>query len=137
MNLRHAAREAALQILYLCEIGGAAPGVALDTFFAEHQPEAVPEVRAFAAVLVTGATEDRAGLDALIAAHSTNWRLERIAVIDRLILRMATWELQRQPDTPPAVVINEAIELARAFATDESPKFVNGVLDSIRKALGS
>ena len=106
-------------------------------FFAVHQPEAPPDVREFAAVLVNGTIDDRAALDALIVAHSANWRLERLAVIDRLILRMATWELQRQPETPPAVVINEAIELARAFATDESPKFVNGVLDSIRKALGS
>jgi N utilization substance protein B len=135
MNPRHAAREAALQILYLCDVGGALPELALATFFAEHQPEAPPDVRAFAAVLVTGTVDERSGLDALITKHSTNWRLERLAVIDRLILRMAAWELQRQPDTPPAVVINEAIELARAFGADESPKFVNGVLDSIRRSL--
>ena len=61
---------------------------------------------------------------------------ERLAVIDRLILRMAVWELQHQPDTPPAVVIDEAIELARTFSTDDSVKFVNGVLDAIRLGLG-
>jgi N utilization substance protein B len=137
MKARHAAREAALQILYLCDVGGEGPDVALEAFFAVHQPEADSEVREFAAVLVRGTSGERAGLDVLISTHSTNWRIERLAVIDRLILRMAAWELQHQPDTPQAVVINEAIELARAFGTDESPKFVNGVLDSIRKALGS
>lgn len=136
MKARHAARKAALQILYLCDVGGAAPDLALETFFAEHQPDAAAEVREFASVLVQGTSADRSGLDTLIAAHSTNWRIERLAVIDRLILRMAAWELKRQPDTPQAVVINEAIELARAFGTDESPKFVNGVLDSIRRSLG-
>jgi N utilization substance protein B len=61
--------------------------------------------------------------------------VDRLAVIDRLILRMAAWELQHVPDTPPAVAINEAIELAKTFGTDESPRFVNGVLDAIRQTL--
>jgi N utilization substance protein B len=135
MTPRHAAREAALQVLYLCDIGRADPDVALDTFFAEHLPEADKALRDFASTLVRGTVTRRAELDALIVAHSANWRLERMAVIDRLILRMGAWELQHAPDTPPAVVLDEAIELARAFGSDDSPKFVNGVLDAIRKKL--
>ena len=133
---RHQAREAALQSLYFWEVGGTDPARALETFFAVHQPDAQDPVREFARVLVMGTTSDVASLDVLIQQHSEHWRLERLAVIDRLILRMATWELRHTADTPPAVVLNEALELARTFSTDDSVRFVNGVLDSIRKSLG-
>lgn len=132
---RHQAREAALGALYLWEMGRTEPGQALETFFAEHAPDAAPPVREFASELVLGTTAEAASLDALIAKHSEHWRVERLAVIDRLILRMAAWELQHASDTPPAVVLNEALELARTFSTDDSVRFVNGVLDGIRKAL--
>jgi N utilization substance protein B len=132
---RHQAREAALQILYFWEIGRADPAEAIDAFFAEHQPDAGESSRAVAAMIVHGTIGAIADLDALIVQHAHNWRLERLAVIDRLILRMAIWELQHEPETPPAVVLDEAIELARTFGTDESVKFVNGVLDGIRKTL--
>jgi transcription antitermination protein NusB len=135
MTPRHHAREAALQILYFWEIGGAEPGQAIDAFFAEHQPEAADSARAFAATLVRGTIASVPDLDALIVQQARNWRLERLSVIDRLILRMAIWELQHESDTPPAVVLNEAIELARTFGSDDSVKFVNGVLDGIRKTL--
>jgi len=133
---RHQAREAALQVLYFSEVGGATPDAALDAYFAEHLPEAGESLRAFATVLVRGTATDRAALDELIGRHSQHWRVDRLAVIDRLILRMAAWELQHQSDTPAAVVIDEAIELARTFGTDESPRFVNGVLDAIHATLG-
>jgi len=132
---RHRAREAALGALYLWEMGRTNPAQALDTFFAEHSPDAPAPVREFASEIVLGTTADTAALDALIAKHSEHWRVERLAVIDRLILRMAVWELQPATDTPPAVVLNEALELARTFSTDDSVRFVNGVLDGIRKAL--
>ena len=96
--------------------------------------EADDTFRAFTAALVRGVATDVADLDRLIAQHTQNWRIERLAVIDRLILRVAVWELQH-PDAPPAVVLNEAIELARTYGTDDSPRFVNGVLDAVRKAL--
>jgi transcription antitermination protein NusB len=133
---RHRAREAALQILYSCEIGGAPAAEAAEAFFDEHQPDASDSVRAFARELVEGAVDETPRLDQLIAEHSQHWRLERLATIDRLILRLAVWELQHHPDTPPAVVLDEAIELARTFSTDDSVRFVNGVLDGIRKTLG-
>jgi N utilization substance protein B len=132
---RHRAREAALQALYLWEIGGMTPEQALGVFFREHAADAEDSVRAFATTIVTGTVEDVPALDALISAHSTHWRIERLAVIDRLVLRLAAWELRHEPETPPAVVINEAVELARRFGTDNSVRFVNGVLDGIRKGL--
>ena len=132
---RHQAREAALQCLYLSEVGRTDPLSAMDAFFSEHLPDAPDSVRAFARELVLGTTAETSDLDALIQRHLENWRLERIAVIDRLILRMATWELRHAGETPPAVILNEAIELARTFSTDESVPFVNGVLDAIRKGI--
>ena len=135
MGARRAAREAALQTLYLCEVGKADAEVALDTYFAEHQPDADAELRAFTSALVRGVCEHRTDLDARIGAHATNWRIGRLALVDRLILRLGAWELEHARDTPAAVVLDEAIELARTFGTDDSPKFVNGVLDAIRKEL--
>ena len=92
-------------------------------------------MRNFASALVFGTVRDLAALDRLIDAHSQHWRVDRLAVVDRLILRMATWELMHEPDVPHAVVLNEAVELARRFSADESVGFVNGVLDAIRKTL--
>jgi N utilization substance protein B len=133
---RHQAREAALQILYFWEVGGTEPSQAIGAYFREHQPEASDEVRTFAAELVTGTIAGLESIDRLIGRHSANWRVERLAAIDRLILRLAVWELQHAPDVPAAVVIDEALELARTFSTDDSVTFVNGVLDAIRLGLG-
>jgi transcription antitermination protein NusB len=130
---RHQAREAALQILYFWEVGRTDPQQAIDAYFREHQPEAPDATRTYAAELVRGTIADLDALDRSIEQHSANWRLERLAAIDRLILRMAVWELLHQPDVPPAVVIDEALELARTFGADDSVRFVNGVLDAIRK----
>ena len=74
-------------------------------------------------------------IDAVVAETAQNWRPERMAVLDRLILRMAVCEMMRDPDTPPAVVINEALELARTFSTEDAVKFINGMLDAVRKKL--
>ena len=132
---RHQAREAALGALYLWEMGKTDPVEALNTFFSEHAADASDSVREFASQIVIGTSGATAELDALISRHIEHWRVERLAVIDRLILRMAAWELQHETDTPPAVVLNEALELARTFSTDDSVRFVNGVLDSISRAL--
>jgi N utilization substance protein B len=133
---RHEARAAALQILYFCEVARPVPAEAIAAFFAEHQPDATDAVRAFAAELVHGTLADLPDLDRLIQQHAEHWRLERIALVDRQVLRLAAWELRhRHADTPPAVVMNEALELARTFSGDEAVPFVNGVLDGIRKAV--
>ena len=133
---RRQAREAALQALYFWDVGRAAPEDAIEAVFAEHWPDAAESVRAFTETLVRGTVTNHQAIDALIEKQSSHWRLERLAVIDKSILRLAVWELQHQPETPPAVILNEALELARTFSGDESVKFVNGVLDGIRKTLG-
>lgn len=133
---RRRAREAALQILYQWEIGRTDVERAVETFFELQWPEVQPpaeDLRVFASDLARDTVGRLPAIDPLIAETAERWRPERMAVLDRLILRMAACELLRDPATPPAVVINEALELARAFSTEESVKFVNGMLDGIRK----
>src|SRR5262245_48570227 len=95
---RHQAREAALQILYFWEVGRTDPQQAIDAYFREHQPDAAETVRSYAAEMVHGTIANIDSLDRAIERHSANWRLERLAALDRLILRMAVWELHHQPD---------------------------------------
>lgn len=135
---RHRAREVSLQILYQWEIGGADIDAAVATFFTHQWPdtdEPSDELRAFAASLASDTVDRLATVDALIAETADRWRPERMAVLDRLILRMAVCELLRDRATPPPVVINEALELARTFSSEESVKFINGMLDAIRKKI--
>jgi N utilization substance protein B len=140
MNLegRRGARRAALQILYQWEIGGAALDDTLATYWdvREHDPvEGAPGAidAEYAARLARGTVEHLADIDPLLEAQAENWRLSRMAVVDRLILRLAAYELRHEPDSPPAVVINEALELARTFSSEEAVPFINGVLDGIAK----
>ncbi len=96
--------------------------------------KAADKTRAFANKLFEGAAKDVAVLDALIVGHSDNWRFERLAAIDRAILRLAIHEM-KSSDTPPKVVLNEAVDLAKKFSSEESGAFVNGILDSVHKSL--
>jgi N utilization substance protein B len=132
------AREAALQMLYQCEVGRTGAAEAILTYWPSRDPggEVDDERRAFANRLVTGTLAETEAIDRLLAAHARNWRVERMAVIDRLLLRLAVYELQHAPDTPARVVINEALELARAYSGEEAVPFVNGVLDAVRRHLG-
>ena len=135
---RHRAREAALQILYQWDIGGGDVGRAAETFFGLQWPDAGPPtelVREFASALARDTAARLDAIDPLIAETAERWRPERMAILDRLILRMAVCEMQRDRDTPAIVVINEALELARTFSTEESVKFINGMLDAIRRKL--
>jgi N utilization substance protein B len=135
---RHRAREAALQILYQWDIGKGDVDRAAETFFSRQWPDADPppdDLLEFASALAHDTVARLDAIDPLIAETAQRWRPERMAVLDRLILRMAVCELLRDRATPPAVVINEALELARTFSTEEAVKFVNGVLDAIRKKL--
>jgi N utilization substance protein B len=137
---RRRAREAALQILYQWDVGRGDVSRAVETFFGHQWPDAQPapdEVRAFASGLACDTVARLDAIDTVVAETAQNWRPERMAVLDRLILRMAVCELMRDPDTPPAVVINEALELARTFSTEDAVKFINGMLDAIRKKLGT
>ncbi len=135
---RHRAREAALQILYQWDIGRGDVGAAAATFFTYQWPESdepSDELRAFAASLASDTVDRLETIDPMIADTADRWRPERMAILDRLILRMAVCELLRDRETPPPVVINEALELARTFSSEESVKFINGMLDAIRKKI--
>jgi transcription antitermination protein NusB len=103
------------------------------TFF-DGQDEA-PAVSGFARQLVTRTVEHVEEIDVLIQRHAEHWRLDRMATVDRNLLRLATQEFLFDAETPKTVVINEAIEIARRFSTQESPQFINGILDSIKKEL--
>ena len=133
---RHQAREAALQMLYQWEVGRVTVDEAVQTYWPARDGSIDADARAFADALVRGTTAHVAEADELIGRHARNWRLERMPIIDRLVLRMAIYELTREPPTPAKVVINEAIELARTFSGEEAVPFVNGVLDAVRKTLG-
>ncbi len=132
---RHRARETALQLLYQWDVGriGASEiDDALDLFWDVHP---VPEQRRKMALgLARGAVSALPEIDLLIAQHTDNWRSERLAVVDRLIMRLAVYELLFEK-TPPAVVINEALELAKTFSGDRAVAFINGVLDAVRRAI--
>ena len=96
--------------------------------------KAADSTRVFANQLFEGAAKDADELDALIVQHAQNWRLERMAIIDRAVLRLAIFEL-RAGETPPKVILNEAVELAKKFSSEDAGAFVNGILDAVRKAL--
>lgn len=134
---RRRARAAALQMLYQMEVGRAGASEAITTYWPSREPEEdlAEPLREFANDLVRGTTARVEEIDAVLRAHAQNWRIERMAVIDRLVLRLAVYEMLADPGTPAKVVINEAIELARTYTGDEAVAFVNGVLDSVRKEL--
>jgi N utilization substance protein B len=134
---RRRAREAALQMLYQTEIGQVPVSDAAHTHDALGDAALVldDEARGYALRLAHGAWQAKTTLDAYLTEATRNWRVERLAVIDRLLLRLAVHELLEHPATPPRVVIDEAIELARAYSGDEAAKFVNGVLDAVFKRL--
>lgn len=133
MGSRTKSRELALQMLYQWEVGQHPPAYVLQTFMGGRRLP--PDVEAFARELFDGTVGEVSALDHMIAEHSQNWRMERMSAIDRNILRMALYEATHHPETPSAVVINEAIELARRFSSVDSVDFVNGILDGILKSL--
>jgi transcription antitermination protein NusB len=135
---RRRARETALRLLYQAEIGGLALSDALRSHGLIGDSDAIEldaDARGYADRLATGVAASQSALDTYIVEAATNWRLERLAVIDRIVLRLGIHELVAEPGTPPRVVIDEAIELARLYSGDEAARFVNGVLDAVFKTL--
>ena len=128
------ARDVAIQMLYQWEVGRlTVPEVAESFWRIGEIDESIPErARERAAALVRGTVEQVGRIDRILEEASRTWRLERMPVIDRLILRLGIYELLQEPETPPAVVIDEALELARRFSTEEAVPFVNGVLDAVK-----
>jgi N utilization substance protein B len=134
--VRRRGRERALQALFSLENADAAElPTGLARFWETVEDEADGAVRAFAEEIVRGVVADREALDGAIQAQSANWRLDRMARIDRNILRVGAWELLRT-ETPGKVAINEAIEVAKAYGGESSPAFVNGILDRVARAAG-
>ena len=129
MPRRHRSRECALQVLYLMDAGGQDADAALAGFWAGFARD--EDVAAYAETLVKGVGAAREELDGIIERRSTNWRVSRMAVVDRNILRLAVYEMRFCRDVPGRVVLDEAIELAKRFGSEESRAFVNGILDGI------
>jgi N utilization substance protein B len=132
---RRKAREHALQILFQLDIRKDKPSATLlKHFWAEYKPD--DEVKAFAEETVKGTYKHLADIDKLIRQCAKNWSLDRMAVVDRNVLRMAVYEILYRMDIPTSVTINEAIEIAKKFGTDDSGAFVNGILDSVARVTG-
>lgn len=131
MGHRRKSRELALQILYQMEMSASDPKAVLALFW--KGVEAPDDIRDFAVSLVEGIWRNRKEVDELIERHSTHWKLGRMAVVDRNILRLAVYELLYLHDVPKNVTLNEAIEIAKKYGTEDSGSFINGILDNIGK----
>jgi len=134
MGTRRKSRELCLQMLFQWDMGKQSPEHVRRTFWAERA-EADSETRGFADDLFGLAVERQREIDELIQKHAQHWRMERMAAVDRNVLRTGVAEFLGFPDTPRPVVINEALEIARKFSAPESVQFINGVLDSVGKEL--
>ena len=135
MRKRTRARECALKILYGMEITKEPPETSIKMFWSNHDEEE-SEIIEFTNALVIGVKRNQEFIDKTISSYAANWELKRMAMIDRNILRFATFELLFMEEVPPKVAINEAIDLAKRYGDQESGKFVNGILDKISKAEG-
>jgi N utilization substance protein B len=131
MGTRRKSRELALQMLFQSDMGKQSPDQVRKLFWNEKTAE--DEVRAFAEDLFRAAEERKQEIDGIIEAHAQRWRMERMAAVDRNILRAAVAEFLAYSGTPKVVIINEALEIARKFSAPESLTFINGVLDSIAR----
>lgn len=135
MRKRSKARECALKILYAMDITKEDAKFCIDNFWDNHEDKD-DEVKEFADTLVLGVEKNKELIDKTISSYAANWELKRMAVIDRNIMRFATFELLFMEDVPPKVSINEAIDIAKKYGDKDSGKFVNGILDKISKAGG-
>ena len=134
-NPRSRARSWALQVLYAWDVSGAEGDLAGFATRAFAQRRISPRYRPYSVELIEALSERLPAVDSRIRDHLSNWRLERLTVIDRGILRLATTELMAMSDVPPKVAIHEAIRLAERYGTEQSPRFVNGVLDAVARGL--
>lgn len=136
MGTRRKSRELCLQMLFQWDMGKQTPEQVRKTFW-DERASVEPDTRGFAEDLFKVATERQAEINELIQKHAQHWRMERMAAVDRNVLRASVAEFLAYPATPRPVIINEALEIARKFSTPESVTFINGVLDSVAKELAS
>lgn len=136
MRKRTRAREYALQILYQMDITRDGSNAALENFWQAHTDEEIAqELKDFTSELVKGVTDNIEVIDKKISHYAANWKLERMAVVDRNVLRMSCFELLFREDIPPKVSINEAVDLAKKYSGLEAGKFVNAILDKIKSEI--
>jgi len=131
MGARRKARELAVQMLYQYDLSGNAPDMIIETF--EDLQKSKPNTREFATKIFRGTVDHISDIDTMIQAQAENWRLSRMAVVDRNIIRMSVYEFLHETGTPKLVVIDEAIEIAKRYGNDKSSQFINGILDGILK----
>ena len=131
MGARRKARELALQMLYQHDVSGNPPDAIIATF--EDLQKAKPNTRDFAIRVLRGTLQNMEKIDEMIQQQADNWRLSRMALVDRNIIRMSVYEFLHEQDTPKLVIIDEAIEIAKKFGTQKSSQFINGILDGILK----
>jgi N utilization substance protein B len=130
MSSRRQARECSLQMLYVVDNCNVSADFALDALY-ENLPKA-NTYREFAVNLFNGTCEKKDVIDAFIKQYAKNWELERMAVVDRNIIRLATYEIMVTLDTPISVIIDEAVEISKKYSTKDSSKFINGILDKLK-----
>lgn len=133
MRKRTCSREFALQVLYQVDMTGAEPAEALQNFWEGQRLPADEEVKEYTQQLVLGVLGHLDAIDRLIERFAENWVIQRMAYVDRNILRLSTFEMRYREDIPVKVAINEAVELAKRYGEPDSSKFVNGILDHIAK----
>ena len=131
MGARRKARELALQMLFQHDMSGNEPDMILATF--EDLQKSKPNTKEFAIKIFRGTVDHLSEIDDMIQAQAENWRLSRMAVVDRNIIRMSVYEFLHESDTPKLVIIDEAIEIAKKYGTQKSSQFINGILDGILK----
>jgi N utilization substance protein B len=131
MGARRKARELALQMLFQHDMSGNQPDQIIDTF--EELQKSKPNTREFATRIFRGTVAHLPELDEMIQNQAENWRLSRMAAVDRNIIRMSVYEFLHEDDTPKLVIIDEAIEIAKKYGTQKSSQFINGILDGILK----
>ena len=131
MGARRKARELALQMLFQHDMSGNEPDMIITTF--EDLQKSKANTREFAVKIFRGTVDHLSEIDDMIQAQAENWRLSRMAVVDRNIIRMSVYEFLHENDTPKLVIIDEAIEIAKKFGTQKSSQFINGILDGILK----
>ena len=131
MGARRKARELALQMLFQADMSGNQPDSIIATF--EELQKSKPNTREFATRVFKGTLENMSRIDEMIQQQAENWRLSRMAAVDRNIIRMAIYEFLHEDDTPKLVIIDEAIEIAKKYGTQKSSQFINGILDGVLK----
>ncbi|MBI3895700.1 MAG: transcription antitermination factor NusB [Acidobacteria bacterium] len=133
MPSRRKARECALQMLFQWDLGRHNPEIVQELFWSNTRPDEDEALRSFANQLFEGVESNIEEIDHLIRTYTEGWSLERMPVVDRNVLRLGIYELLHHPEAPPAVAINEALEIARKYSGEDAVLFLNGILDRIRK----